>query len=139
MKENLSEAPLSEKKSILVVDDEPALRGLLKRALENKGFYVLPAADGQTALDSILAHRPDMVLLDLHLPEMSGMEVCRRIRQAASALGYIPIIVITGISLEEAKSSGIQADDYVGKPFDLEDLLSRITRLLQEPSDGQNG
>ena len=111
-------------RTILVVEDEPTLRETLAEALETDGFRVLTAADGREALTRFRADRPDLVLLDLMLPELSGVEVCR-IMRAESAT---PIIILTAKDSELDKVVGLElgADDYVTKPFSLRELTARI-------------
>jgi DNA-binding response OmpR family regulator len=116
-------------RTILVVDDEPTLRETLVEALEADGFRVVAAADGREALTRFRAERPDLVLLDLMLPELSGIEVCRIIR-AESA---VPIVMLTAKDSELDKVVGLElgADDYVTKPFSLRELSARIRALFR--------
>jgi DNA-binding response OmpR family regulator len=125
-------------RTILVVDDEPTLRETLAEALEADGFQVVTAADGREALARFREHRPDLVVLDLMLPELSGIEVCRIIRHESG----VPILMLTARSSELDKVVGLElgADDYVTKPFSLRELTARIRALLrrtdQPASDG---
>jgi len=125
-------------RTILVVDDEPVLRETLAEALDADGFRVITAADGREALARFREHRPDLVVLDLMLPELSGIEVCRIIRQESG----IPILMLTAKSSEVDKVVGLElgADDYVTKPFSLRELGARIRALLrrteQPPAEG---
>ncbi len=114
---------------ILVVDDEPTLRETLAEALEGDGFRVITAADGREALLRFREHRPDLVVLDLMLPELSGVEVCRILRQEAG----VPILMLTAKSSEIDKVLGLElgADDYVTKPFSLRELIARIHAVLR--------
>jgi DNA-binding response OmpR family regulator len=116
-------------RTILVVDDEPTLREALVDALEADGFRVVSAADGREALARFREERPDLVLLDLMLPELSGIEVCRIIR-AESA---VPIVMLTAKDSEVDKVVGLElgADDYVTKPFSLRELSARIRALFR--------
>ena len=116
-------------RTILVVDDEPALREALVEALESDGFRVVSAADGREALVRFRADRPDLVLLDLMLPELSGIEVCRIIRAESS----VPIVMLTAKDSELDKVVGLElgADDYVTKPFSLRELAARIRALFR--------
>ena len=116
-------------RTILVVDDEPALREALVEALESDGFRVVSAADGREALMRFRADRPDLVLLDLMLPELSGIEVCRIIRAESS----VPIVMLTAKDSELDKVVGLElgADDYVTKPFSLRELTARIRALFR--------
>ena len=108
-------------RTILVVDDEPTLRETLVDALEADGFRVVSAADGREALTRFRAERPDLVLLDLMLPELSGIEVCRIIRAESG----VPIVMLTAKDSELDKVVGLElgADDYVTKPFSLRELV----------------
>ncbi|MGZ6339161.1 MAG: response regulator [Candidatus Limnocylindrales bacterium] len=116
-------------RSILVVDDEPTLRETLAESLEAEGFLVDQASDGREAIDRFRAGHPDLVLLDLMLPELSGVEVCRVIRQESD----VPILMLTAKSSELDKVVGLElgADDYVTKPFSLRELLARIRAILR--------
>jgi len=116
-------------RTILVVDDEPTLREALVDALEADGFRVVSAADGREALARFRAERPDLVLLDLMLPELSGIEVCRIIRAESG----VPIVMLTAKDSEVDKVVGLElgADDYVTKPFSLRELSARIRALFR--------
>src|SRR5512141_1981841 len=116
-------------RTILVVDDEPTLRETLVDALEADGFRVVSAADGREALARFRADHPDLVLLDLMLPELSGVEVCRILR----AESQVPIIMLTARDGEVDKVVGLElgADDYVTKPFSLRELTARIRAILR--------
>jgi DNA-binding response OmpR family regulator len=116
-------------RTILVVDDEPTLREALVDALEADGFRVVAAADGREALARFRAERPDLVLLDLMLPELSGIEVCRIIRAESG----VPIVMLTAKDSEVDKVVGLElgADDYVTKPFSLRELSARIRALFR--------
>jgi two-component system response regulator RegX3 len=116
-------------KTILVVEDEPTLRETLAEALESEGFRTIQAGDGRVALERFRADHPDLVLLDLMLPELSGLEVTRRVR-AESA---VPIVMLTARDAEVDKVVGLElgADDYVTKPFSLRELSARIRAVLR--------
>ena len=116
-------------RTILVVDDEPTLRETLAEALDADGFRVVTAADGREALGRFREHQPDLVVLDLMLPELSGIEVCRIIRGESG----VPIVMLTAKSSELDKVVGLElgADDYVTKPFSLRELTARIRALLR--------
>ena len=116
-------------RTILVVDDEPTLRETLVDALEAEGFRAVAAADGREALVRFRAERPDLVLLDLMLPELSGIEVCRIIRAESG----VPIIMLTAKDSEVDKVVGLElgADDYVTKPFSLRELSARIRAIFR--------
>src|SRR5438477_3704383 len=116
-------------RTILVVEDETTLRETLADALEVEGFRVIAAADGREALLTFRAERPDLVLLDLMLPELSGIEVCRIIRAESG----VPIVMLTAKDSELDKVVGLElgADDYVTKPFSLRELSARIRALFR--------
>jgi DNA-binding response OmpR family regulator len=116
-------------RTILVVEDETTLRETLVDALEAEGFRVVWAADGRQALTVFRAERPDLVLLDLMLPELSGIEVCRIIRAESG----VPIVMLTAKDSELDKVVGLElgADDYVTKPFSLRELSARIRALFR--------
>jgi DNA-binding response OmpR family regulator len=116
-------------RTILVVDDETTLRETLVEALELEGYRALAAADGREALALFRAERPDLVLLDLMLPELSGVEVCRIIRAESG----VPIIMLTAKDAEVDKVVGLElgADDYVTKPFSLRELTARIRAIFR--------
>jgi DNA-binding response OmpR family regulator len=121
-------------RTILVVDDETTLREALVDALETEGFRVVSAADGREALTRFRAERPDLVLLDVMLPELSGVEVCRIIRAESS----VPIVMLTAKDSELDKVVGLElgADDYVTKPFSLRELTARIRALFRRSDAG---
>lgn len=116
-------------RTILVVDDESTLRETLAEALEQDGLQVVTAADGREALDRFRATSPDLMLLDLMLPQVSGIEVCRIVRRESA----IPIIMLTAKDGEIDKVVGLElgADDYVTKPFSLRELMARIRTQLR--------
>ena len=116
-------------RTILVVDDEPTLRETLAEALEQDGLEVVTAADGKEALEQFRSAAPDLILLDLMLPQISGIEVCRIVRRESS----LPIIMLTAKDGEIDKVVGLElgADDYVTKPFSLRELMARIRTQLR--------
>jgi DNA-binding response OmpR family regulator len=116
-------------RTVLVVEDEPTVRETVAEALVADGLRVVTAADGRQALDRFRAEHPDLVLLDLMLPELSGMEVCRILRRESS----VPIIMLTARDSEVDKVVGLEvgADDYVTKPFSLRELQARVRAHLR--------
>jgi two-component system response regulator RegX3 len=114
---------------ILVVEDEAALADTVRYNLEREGYAVAVAADGRRALDRFRADSPSLVILDLMLPELSGLDVCREIRQIST----VPIIMVTAKDSEADKVSGLEigADDYVTKPFSVRELVSRVRAHLR--------
>jgi two-component system KDP operon response regulator KdpE len=122
-----------EPKRILVVDDEPQITRVLRHSLAAHGYDVRTAADGQSALDTVKDFRPDLVITDLQMPEMSGLDLCREIRSASQ----IPIIVLSVKGEERTKVSALDAgaDDYVTKPFGMDELLARVRAALRRSPD----
>jgi DNA-binding response OmpR family regulator len=116
-------------RSILIVEDDTTLRETLAEALESDGFRVTSAADGSEALAAFRTDRPDLILLDLMLPELSGVEVTRIVR----AESQVPIIMLTAKDSELDRILGLElgADDYVTKPFSLRELSARIRAVLR--------
>ena len=121
-------------KTILVVDDEPTLVATLKYNLERESFRVLEAADGEAALEAARTGRPDLIVLDLMLPGLSGLEVCRILRKETR----VPIIMLTAKDAEVDKIVGLEtgADDYVTKPFGMPELMARVRALLRRAEPG---
>jgi two-component system, OmpR family, response regulator MprA len=115
---------------ILVVDDDRSVRESLRRSLAFNGYQVELASDGQSALDAVLAQRPDAMVLDVMMPRLDGLEVCRRMRAAGDEL---PILVLTARDAVSDRVAGLDAgaDDYLPKPFALEELLARLRALLR--------
>jgi two-component system response regulator MprA len=124
---------------ILVVDDDRAVRESLRRSLSFNGYSVELAQDGQEALDSITRDRPDAVVLDVMMPRLDGLEVCRRLRSSGDDL---PILVLTARDSVSERVAGLDAgaDDYLPKPFALEELLARMRALLRRttPDDQES-
>src|SRR2546429_3671318 len=122
---------------ILVVDDEIEILRALQRSLTAHGFEVFTASSGEEALESIAHHRPDLMLLDLGLPGMSGLEVSKRVR----AQSNLPIIVLSVKDAERDKVQALDlgADDYVPKPFGMDEVLARIRVALRHTAQVQAG
>jgi two-component system response regulator MprA len=121
-----------------VVDDEPALRDALRRALKVEGYQVDLASDGREALGKLIDSPPDAVVLDILMPEIDGLEVCRRLR----ALGdRTPVLMLTARDAVTDRVEGLDAgaDDYLVKPFALEELLARVRALLRRTTSGGGG
>jgi len=116
-------------KTVLVVEDELKIARLVRDYLQQAGFGVLEAADGPSALSLARSNRPDMVVLDLGLPEMDGLDVARRLRADSS----VPIIMLTARSEESDRIVGLElgADDYIVKPFSPKELVARIRAVLR--------
>ena len=114
---------------VLVVDDEPQITRVLKTVLTSQGYQVSTAAEGQAALSSFAEFRPELVITDLYMPHMDGVELCRRIR----AISAVPIIVLSVKGEERTKVEALDsgADDYVTKPFGIDELLARVRAALR--------
>jgi DNA-binding response OmpR family regulator len=114
---------------ILVVDDEPSVTDLLAYNLRKALYDVRVAADGRTALQSAREFQPDLILLDLMIPEVDGLDVCRELRKSSN----VPIIMITALGEETDRVIGLElgADDYVTKPFSVRELMARIKAVLR--------
>ena len=122
------------RKKILVVDDEPKVCDLIKAYLEKDGYEVILAGDGKSAVEKARSHKPDLIVLDLNLPVMDGIEVFRTIR----AISDIPVIMVTARDDEVDKIVGLQlgADDYVTKPFSPRELAARVAAVLRRYAEG---
>jgi two-component system KDP operon response regulator KdpE len=117
------------KATILVVDDEPQIRRVLRATLSSNGYEVVEATNGQEAVEFVIRGRPDLILLDVNMPDMSGLEACSRIRSSFEG----PIIMVTVRNSEKDKIGALDcgADDYVVKPFAIGELLARIRAALR--------
>jgi two-component system KDP operon response regulator KdpE len=121
---------------ILVVDDEPQIRRSLQVNLESRGYAVDTAETGKQALALFLNRRPDVMIVDLLLPDINGVEVTQRIRESST----VPMIVLSAIGEERRKVEALEAgaDDYMTKPFGMEELLARIRSLLRRAAGAQS-
>jgi len=120
---------------VLVVDDEPAILRVVRAGLEARGYRVRTATDGQGAIDLVALEAPDLVVLDLGLPDLDGVDVCRRIRGWTD----VPIVVLSADGSDQRKVVALDegADDYVTKPFSMAELLARVrVALRHRPADG---
>jgi two-component system KDP operon response regulator KdpE len=122
---------------VLVVDDEAHMRRLLEATLHGHDYVVVLAPDGTTALALATTARPDLIVLDLGLPDIDGLEVCRRIR----TWSQVPIIVVSAREDEQAKVAALDlgADDYLTKPFGMQELLARLRVALRHAAPGPPG
>ena len=125
--------------TVLVADDDAQLLGLVVRHLKTMGYHVIEALDGEKALEAVQNQSPDLVLLDVMMPGMSGWEVCQRIRESR-ATAHTPVIMLTGIGerLNEMTSPLYGADDYIDKPFELEDFEIKVRHILREGRSRSN-
>ena len=124
----MSHQPL---RRVLIVDDEPAVREMLAVALEMAGFEVKEAEDASTALHQVASSLPDLMLIDWMMPQVSGLELCRRLRRNPDTAN-IPLILLTARGEEDAKITGLEvADDYIPKPFSPRELVARLKAILR--------
>lgn len=130
-------APIEETRirSIVIVEDDEDIADTIRYNLEREGFRVRVAATGEEAINLILERPPNLVLLDLNLPHMSGFEMCRRLR-AESTTTRVPILILTARTDESDKVLGLNlgADDYVTKPFGMRELVARVNAVLRRSS-----
>lgn len=117
------------KDRILVVDDEPRFVRLIEANLQTEGYEVLKAKNGKQAVDQTVAEKPDLVLLDVMMPEMDGFQACERIREFSN----VPIIMLTAKGEEDQRVKGLNlgADDYIVKPFSASEMLARVRSVLR--------
>ncbi|MGH7950267.1 MAG: response regulator [Candidatus Binataceae bacterium] len=133
----------AHQQAVLVVEDESDIRELIKFNLEREGYNVDEAGDGAQAMERIRRRQPDLVVLDLMLPGMPGLEICRQIR-ANPEISHLPVLIVTAKGTEVDKVLGLEigADDYVVKPFSPRELVARVKALLrraQPQSDPEPG
>ena len=130
-------------KRILIVEDEKDIRDLLQLYLKKEGYHIQSARDGRAGLESALKEKFDLVILDLMLPQVDGLEICRRLR-SQPATAALPIIMLTAKTEEADRIVGLEmgADDYITKPFSLREVLARIKALFRriempQPKNGK--
>src|SRR5438094_10279279 len=123
--------------TLLVIDDEKVLLELVRYNLEKEHLDVITASDGQSGLNIGLKHKPDLILLDLMMPGMSGLEVCKQLR-SDTRTSRVPIIMLTAKAGETDKVIGLElgADDYITKPFSVRELLARVRAVLRRSGPG---
>ena len=128
-----------EKKTILVVDDEESIMDLLVFNLEKEGYNTLKAYDGLTAVEMAIKERPDLILLDVMIPKMDGVTVCKRIRYYLN-ISTMPILMVSAKDSESDKIVGLEmgADDYITKPFQIRELMARIKANLRKADANAN-
>jgi len=122
--------------TILVVDDEPQIRRVLRTTLTAEGYTIIEARDGAEALEKVRSERPDLILLDMNMPVLDGLQACREIRSGSE----VPIIMLTVRSAEKDKVRALDAgaDDYVVKPFGMQELLARVRALLRRATEDKD-
>ena len=122
---------------VLVVDDDPTVSDVVRRYLERAGLTVTLAADGPAALSAFTRDQPDLVVLDLMLPGIDGLEVCRRLRERAPD---VPVVMLTALGEEADRVVGLEigADDYVTKPFSPRELVLRVQSVLRRTAPGRD-
>jgi two-component system KDP operon response regulator KdpE len=122
---------------ILVVDDEPQIRRMMRATLTSSGYQVDEAKTGEEALEKLRSYQPDLVLLDLNMPGMGGLEACRTMRDGSD----VPIIILTVRNAEKEKVDALDAgaDDYVSKPFGMQELMARIRAALRRAPGAAEG
>lgn len=128
-----------DKKTILVVDDEQSIMELLVFNLQKEGYNTLEAYDGATAVDMALNKKPDLILLDVMIPKLDGISVCKKIRYALN-ISNIPILMISAKDTESDKIVGLEmgADDYITKPFQIREVMARIKANLRKADLNSN-
>jgi len=131
--EGLEDLVEQEKKTILVVDDEESIMDLLVYNLEKEGYNTLKAYDGLTAVEMALKERPDLILLDVMIPKLDGISVCKKIRYYLN-ISTMPILMVSAKDTESDKIVGLEmgADDYITKPFQIRELMARIKANLRK-------
>src|SRR5262245_20741945 len=127
---------MSRKHMILIIEDEPEIADLMRFHLEREGFHVRTIASGRLALSAVEKESPDLLLLDLMLPDLDGLEVCRRLKFRETTR-HIPIMIVSAKGEESDVVTGLElgADDFVTKPFSSKVLIARVKRILRRQSD----
>ncbi|MGH1492999.1 MAG: response regulator transcription factor [Acidimicrobiales bacterium] len=119
---------------VLIAEDDPEIRTALERILGYEGYETITANDGAAALEAVAEHEPDAVLLDVMMPHVDGLAVCRKLRSDGNR---VPVLMLTARHETSDKVAGLDAgaDDYLGKPFEMEELLARLRALLRRAAD----
>lgn len=132
----MEEELMEDAKTILIVDDEQPIRDILVYNLKKEGYNTIEASDGATAVDIALEKKPDLILLDIMLPKMDGLSVCKRVKNSLN----VPIIMLTAKDGEIDKILGLElgADDYITKPFSVRELVARVKANLRKVEVGTN-
>ena len=132
----MEEEMIKDNKTILIVDDEPPIREVLVYNLKKEGYNVIEAEDGITAVNIATEQRPDLILLDIMLPKLDGLSVCKRIKNTYN----VPILMLTAKDSEIDKILGLElgADDYITKPFSVRELVARVKANLRKVDASNN-
>ncbi|MCE2852158.1 MAG: response regulator transcription factor [Roseiflexaceae bacterium] len=128
---------MTQSQLIMVVDDEPGLRRLLNLLFSNAGYRVIESSSGPDCLAQLASHSPDLIVLDIMMPDMDGREVCQQLRNAKN---MVPVLMLTARTQSRDIVMGLDcgADDYMLKPFDMDELLARVRALLRRSNTAQH-
>lgn len=128
---------VTEPKSILLVDDDPAIRKILSQSLEMEGFLIHQASNGEEALEAIQSNLPDLMILDVMMPRMNGFEVLKSVRASPKTVD-LPVVMLTARSSQEDVWEGWRegVDYYMTKPFDIDELLRFVERIFDDAEQG---
>jgi len=124
--------------TIMLVDDDPQLRRVVSMFFELEGYNVVQAEDGREAIDMLTEYVPDVILLDLIMPEVTGTEVCQHVR-ASKRLKEIPVVVFTAAEMKEEELTAAGADRFISKPYSLEGLRRVVRTLIKESAASRSG
>lgn len=115
---------------ILVADDEKSIRMLMRKLLRKEKYEVIEAVNGEETIELARRHNPDVILLDIRMPVMDGLEACRKLKKDETTK-YIPILAVTAVGESKMKAIGAGVDDFLQKPFDTEEVLIRVRSMLR--------
>lgn len=128
---------MNKQQTVLIADDEPQIREILSIYFKKEGFKVIEAADGAEALVQVQAGKPDIILLDIMMPVLDGLEVCKQVRKISD----IPIIMLTAKDSDDDRILGLEigADDYISKPFNTREVVARVKAVLRRTNASMSG
>lgn len=128
---------MNKQQTVLIADDEPQIREILSIYFKKEGFKVIEAADGAEALVQVQAGKPDIILLDIMMPVLDGLEVCKQVRKISD----IPIIMLTAKDSDDDRILGLEigADDYISKPFNTQEVVARVKAVLRRTNASMSG
>ena len=128
---------MNKQQTVLIADDEPQIREILSIYFKKEGFKVIEAADGAEALVQVQAGKPDIILLDIMMPVLDGLEVCKQVRKISD----IPIIMLTAKDSDDDRTLGLEigADDYISKPFNTREVMARVKAVLRRTNASMSG